>query len=85
MGGTLRGISLQTRGEARIIAPTDGWVVYAGPFRSYGQLLIINAGGGYHAENGDDVLQRLVALQDLLHLARDGIVLLAHDHGREHA
>ena len=48
MGGTLRGISLQTRGEARIIAPTDGWVVYAGPFRSYGQLLIINAGGGYH-------------------------------------
>ena len=48
MGGTLRGISVQTRGEARIIAPTDGWVVYAGPFRSYGQLLIINAGGGYH-------------------------------------
>ncbi len=48
VGGTLRGISLQTRAEARIIAPTDGWVVYAGPFRSYGQLLIINAGGGYH-------------------------------------
>ena len=48
VGGTLRGISLQTRGEARIIAPTDGWVVYAGTFRSYGQLLIINAGGGYH-------------------------------------
>jgi len=23
-------------------------VVYAGPFRSYGQLLILNAGGGYH-------------------------------------
>jgi septal ring factor EnvC (AmiA/AmiB activator) len=23
-------------------------VVYAGEFRSYGQLLIINAGGGYH-------------------------------------
>jgi septal ring factor EnvC (AmiA/AmiB activator) len=48
VGGTLRGISLQTRGEARVIAPTDGWVVYAGTFRSYGQLLIINAGGGYH-------------------------------------
>ena len=48
VGGTLRGISVQTRGEARIIAPTDGWVVYAGPFRSYGNLLIINAGGGYH-------------------------------------
>jgi len=47
-GTTLKGISLQTREEARITAPADGWVVYAGPFRSYGQLLIINAGGGYH-------------------------------------
>ena len=32
----------------QITAPCDGWVVYAGPFRSYGQLLILNAGGGYH-------------------------------------
>ncbi|MGC2410049.1 MAG: peptidoglycan DD-metalloendopeptidase family protein [Methyloceanibacter sp.] len=48
VSGTLKGISLQTRGGARIVAPADGWVVYAGPFRSYGQLLIINAGGGYH-------------------------------------
>jgi murein hydrolase activator len=47
-GATLKGISLQTRVEARITAPADGWVVYAGAFRSYGQLLIINAGGGYH-------------------------------------
>ncbi|MBC8013950.1 MAG: peptidoglycan DD-metalloendopeptidase family protein [Methyloceanibacter sp.] len=47
-GSTLKGISLQTRGEARITAPADGWVVYAGEFRSYGRLLIINAGGGYH-------------------------------------
>ncbi len=47
-GGTARGLSILTRQEARITAPSDGWVVYAGPFRSYGQLLIINAGGGYH-------------------------------------
>jgi septal ring factor EnvC (AmiA/AmiB activator) len=47
-GAPLKGISLQTREEARITAPADGWVVYSGPFRSYGQLLIINAGGGYH-------------------------------------
>ena len=47
-GATLQGLSLRTRKEARITAPSDGWVVYAGPFRSYGQLLIINAGGGYH-------------------------------------
>jgi septal ring factor EnvC (AmiA/AmiB activator) len=47
-GGTERGVSLATRGAAQVTAPCDGWVVYAGPFRSYGQLLILNAGGGYH-------------------------------------
>ncbi len=47
-GAALQGVSLETREEARITAPADGWVVYSGPFRSYGQLLIINAGGGYH-------------------------------------
>ncbi|MEG6507979.1 peptidoglycan DD-metalloendopeptidase family protein [Methyloligella sp. 2.7D] len=48
LGGTRQGISLETRENARVTAPADGWVVYAGPFRSYGQLLIVNAGGGYH-------------------------------------
>jgi septal ring factor EnvC (AmiA/AmiB activator) len=47
-GGIERGISLATRPAAQITTPCDGWVVYAGPFRSYGQLLILNAGGGYH-------------------------------------
>jgi len=39
---------LASRTGAQVTAPSDGWVVYAGPFRSYGQLLILNAGGGYH-------------------------------------
>jgi murein hydrolase activator len=47
-GGTQKGLSIGTRLGAQITAPCDGWVVYAGPFRSYGQLLILNAGGGYH-------------------------------------
>jgi murein hydrolase activator len=47
-GGTQKGLSIATRPGAQITAPCDGWVVYAGPFRSYGQLLILNAGGGYH-------------------------------------
>ncbi len=47
-GGTQKGVSIATRAGAQITAPCDGWVVYAGPFRSYGQLLILNAGGGYH-------------------------------------
>jgi len=47
-GGVEKGISLSTRTGAQVTTPCDGWVVYAGPFRSYGQLLILNAGGGYH-------------------------------------
>jgi septal ring factor EnvC (AmiA/AmiB activator) len=48
VGGTEKGISLATRPGAQVTTPCDGWVVYSGPFRSYGQLLILNAGGGYH-------------------------------------
>ena len=48
VGGAEKGISLTTRAGAQVTTPCDGWVVYAGPFRSYGQLLILNAGGGYH-------------------------------------
>jgi murein hydrolase activator len=47
-GGTSKGLVIETRFGARVTSPCDGWVVYAGEFRSYGQLLIINAGGGYH-------------------------------------
>jgi septal ring factor EnvC (AmiA/AmiB activator) len=47
-GGTSRGVSISTRPKAVVIAPADGWVAFAGPFRSYGRLLIINAGGGYY-------------------------------------
>jgi septal ring factor EnvC (AmiA/AmiB activator) len=48
LGGAEKGLSIATRAGAQITTPCDGWVVYAGPFRSYGQLLILNAGGGYH-------------------------------------
>jgi septal ring factor EnvC (AmiA/AmiB activator) len=48
IGGAEKGLSIATRLGAQVTAPCDGWVVYAGPFRSYGQLLILNAGGGYH-------------------------------------
>ncbi len=48
LGGIEKGLSLATRPNAQVTAPCDGWVVYAGNFRNYGQLLIINAGGGYH-------------------------------------
>jgi murein hydrolase activator len=47
-GGTTRGVSFTTRPKAGVTSPADGWVQFAGPFRSYGQLLIINAGDGYY-------------------------------------
>ena len=48
IGGSEKGVSVGTRPGAQVTAAADGWVVYAGPFRSYGQLLILNVGGGYH-------------------------------------
>ena len=48
LGGMERGLLITTRTGAQVTAPCDGWVVFAGNFRSYGQLLIINPGGGYH-------------------------------------
>jgi murein hydrolase activator len=47
-GSNDKGISISTRTGAQVTAPCDGWVVYAAPYRSYGQLLILNVGGGYH-------------------------------------
>ena len=32
--------------RGQVLSPCDGLIVYAGEFRTYGQLLIINAGGG---------------------------------------
>jgi septal ring factor EnvC (AmiA/AmiB activator) len=47
-GGTERGVSLATPAGATVSAPADGAVLFAGAYRSYGQLLIIDAGGGYY-------------------------------------
>ncbi len=47
-GGVMLGDTLATQSGAIVTAPSDGSVLYAGPFRSYGQLLILNAGDGYH-------------------------------------
>jgi murein hydrolase activator len=47
-GGIERGVSLATPAAATVSAPVDGSVIFAGAYRSYGQLLIIDAGGGYY-------------------------------------
>jgi septal ring factor EnvC (AmiA/AmiB activator) len=47
LGSELRGMAVATRALAQVTAPADGKVEFAGPFRSYGQLLILDAGEGY--------------------------------------
>lgn len=46
--GEGKGIVYATRPGAQIVAPFDGQIVFEGPFRSYGQILIIEHRGGYH-------------------------------------
>ena len=47
-GGTEKGLSIGAQPNAIVSSPTDGWIAFSGPYRTYGQLLIINAGGGYY-------------------------------------
>jgi septal ring factor EnvC (AmiA/AmiB activator) len=48
LGGHLQGTVIATRNGAEVTTPADGHVEFAGPFRSYGQVVILNPGGGYH-------------------------------------
>lgn len=47
-GHALQGMMLGTEAGALVTAPADGWIVFAGAFRSYGQMVILNPGNGYH-------------------------------------
>lgn len=77
-GGAARGIVLAGRAEAVVVAPFDGQVVYAGKFRGYGQILIIDHGNGYHSLLAglgriDSVVgQYLLAGEPVGGLGRDG-------------
>ncbi|BBK40622.1 peptidase M23 [Allostella vacuolata] len=44
-----RGMTLRTRPGARVVAPFDGRILFIGPFRAYGEILIIEHGDGYHS------------------------------------
>lgn len=44
-----RGIYMESRPQAQVVAPFDGQVAFAGPFRRYGLLLIIEHDGRYHS------------------------------------
>jgi septal ring factor EnvC (AmiA/AmiB activator) len=46
--GPATGLSYQPSPGARVVSPCGGRVVYGGPFRSFGLLLIVDCGSGYH-------------------------------------
>jgi septal ring factor EnvC (AmiA/AmiB activator) len=48
VGHVAKGLTIATRKAAQVIAPYDGHVAFAGPFRGYGLLLIIEHSEGYH-------------------------------------
>ena len=66
LGSLSKGIRLRTRPGTPVIAPHDGRVVFSGPFRGYGRILLIEYSDGYHtllaglgrldAVTGQDVL-----------------------------
>ncbi|MBX5013224.1 murein hydrolase activator EnvC family protein [Rhizobium lentis] len=47
-GHEAMGVTVATNPETVVTAPADGLVVFAGAFRSYGQMIILDAGDGYH-------------------------------------
>ena len=42
------GMAFEAAPEATIVSPWHGTVAYAGPFRGYGVILIVDSGDGYH-------------------------------------
>jgi len=48
IGTRIKGLRFETGDGAQVVAPHAGQVVFAGQFRGYGRLLIIDHGEGYH-------------------------------------
>ena len=61
------GIDIKTASNAQVISPYDGTVIFAGPFKNFGNLIIIDHGEGYTSllsglgENNTEVGQSLLA------------------------
>jgi septal ring factor EnvC (AmiA/AmiB activator) len=47
--GPTNGVTYAAAPGGRVVSPCSGRVVFASPFRSYGLLLIVDCGGGWHA------------------------------------
>jgi septal ring factor EnvC (AmiA/AmiB activator) len=79
VGTKLKGLEIETRQEAQIVAPAGGRVVFAGPFRGYGLLLIIAETSGYHvllsgfAKLDCEVGQNMVVSEPVGRMGADGL------------
>lgn len=49
MGATLQGLRIGTTPGSIVVTPLEGTVRYAGTFRNYGQLVIVEHDSGYHS------------------------------------
>ncbi len=73
-GAVMQGLRIETLPGGVVVSPVAGKVVFAGPFRDYGQLLIIEYGEGYHvllsgfAHIDAAVGQRLLAGEPVGHM-----------------
>lgn len=48
-GAPSKGVSIEGRDKALVVAPMGGVVRFAGPFKNYGQLIILEHKKGYHS------------------------------------
>lgn len=46
-GAHLKGMTLKARTGSPVVSPFDGHVLFSGPFKSYGQMIIVDNGDGY--------------------------------------
>ena len=81
-GGTEKGLSLVARAGAIVTSPADGWVAFSGRYRTYGQVLILNLGGGYYSvfagmEHVDAVPGQFVLAGEPVGVMGDGSVKTA--------
>lgn len=49
MGAEIQGLKISAASKAIVIAPMQGTVKYAGTFRNYGHLVILDHANGYHS------------------------------------
>ncbi len=75
-GHSAVGMTVASSPGAVVTAPADGWIVFAGAFRSYGQMIILNVGDGYHLvlAGMDEVRMR----QGRFVLAGEPIAMMGH-------